>query len=152
MPQFTLSERWLHPEGTFPAQLVEWSESTGQFGDRIKWTFETNQTTESGEPGKLHYFTGLNISARSKLGALIMALGGTLPETKEAAEAFDPEQFIGKVCRLRILHEPGSDGTDWSNIKELFPAKKLQPTLTATPAGGKSPPKEDDADDPFAQE
>ena len=123
MSMFTLSERYLHPEGTFPAQLVDWEEAPGKFGTQIKWKFETNVEKDDGTNATLSYFTGTNFSTdpRNKLLALMSAVRVPLPETKEEAAKFTPDVLIGKVCGIRIIHRPGSDGTEWANIDAVLP-------------------------------
>ena len=76
--------------------------------------------------------------------------------TPEEVEAFDPERLIGKACRVRVVHAPGRDGTDWANITDLFASKPGAGTAKTTPAfAGKSSTMPDDTpefEDPFKEE
>lgn len=141
MPEFTVSEYDKHPEGEFPAQLVAWEESEGQWGTQVKWFFETNQ-----EGPRLGYFTSTKIHPMSKLGMMLEALGVPLPRNQFEATTFDADSLIGKCCRVRVEHRG-----QFANIVEFLPLVRGNQEPAPVAAGATQAPVEvPDNYDPFA--
>jgi len=148
MPQFTVATGgdWeLHPEGVFPATLVDWVpiEGTyqGQTTERIQWKFETSEEREDGTPHQVSWFTSYKFGSpdqtgdkKSKLRTLCEMLGVYVPETNEEAAEFNPSDLVGGQLRVKIVHKENSEGNMRAIIFALMP---LRPAKAAS--GTKAP-------------
>ncbi len=138
---FDVADRWLHPEGIHVLQLVDVEETAGQYGDQMKWIWESEVKREDGEPPRLSHWTGTKFSPRSNLQKMFEAIGLPIPETRDEAKALTPDSFIGTRCRAQVTHDLSKDGSTWANIKQFAPLKKAggngaapAPTVKPEPA------------------
>lgn len=145
----TVKERFLHPEGVYPFQVVDCAKATGKFGDQFKWTLETNFERDDDQPPQITYYTPVDITAKNKFGKLLVALGVPLPDEDED---IDTDDLIGKVGRVRLKHSAGADGTIWANVDDLLPAEKFKKKKAAPPPPPVEEDDEEEAVDPFASE
>lgn len=115
-PTFQYEEVHLHPAGIFTAALVDCRLTER---DRVVWTFQTLPENEA-QPGPwphLGYVTGTMYHPENKLCRLMGALGvvdgaeccsgAHHPDRRAVREAvtnLDPDDVIGKQCRIRVEH------------------------------------------------
>jgi hypothetical protein len=115
---------WTHPEGKFPAKLVKVEEQAlNRYGASVKWTFETNVERDDGKPPELSKLTSMTLSAGSKAGEIILALGFEIP-CRDDIPNFDAKALIGSECQITVKHDDKGDGNVWANIELFEPVRK----------------------------
>lgn len=153
--RFEVPKYWLHPEGIFPAQIVTWEEADGKWGPRVKWVFETNQQRDDNKPAQLSFFTSCSFGKKSALSVMLTALGVAVPDTDEAAAAFNPDDLIGTECTIQVKHSLDNEGGMWANIEKIARKRPSQAVGTSAKA---EPQRElvgaavGPASDPFADQ
>jgi hypothetical protein len=110
--------------------------------DVLIWNFQSNLTTEDGEPQELDLLTPPSISEKNKTGRLAKMLS---PGLDIDTDDFDPEDYIGKRFSAFIIHEERNGRT------YAWPAK-LKPYVKAAKAGTKPAKPADEEEDAFADE
>lgn len=156
--RFTVADRVVYPEGTYTCQVTDYTPAEGKFGPQVRWTLELPEIErEDGRPARVSYFTSMSMSAKSKLGKLMMACGLEMPETQDEADEWSADLFLGKRCRVRLVHSMGTDGQVYCNVDDVLPLPKAPKAGGGVKVKKADPEPEEEASaagtvDPFAEE
>jgi hypothetical protein len=127
-PRFQYESAPLHPAGTFTAELVGWHQIEG---DRVRWLFETRpDNDESGaRPHRLEWVTGTVLRPENNLCWVLAALGvlpaaqcgaGADPAAvREAVAALNPDELLGRQCRIQVGHVRDDLGNTTARIETI---------------------------------
>ncbi|MFZ2096380.1 MAG: hypothetical protein WAV05_07050 [Anaerolineales bacterium] len=108
------------PAGTYSAKFATVEQTTGQFGDQIKFKLEL-PPDEEGESRSLIAWASMKFSPKSKLYEWAKAAifeGGDIPLDYN----IDCDEFLGKKVRI-VVTEADKDGTIINKIVQLLPYK-----------------------------
>jgi len=101
--------------GVYPVALEDIEETTGEFGDRLIWKFETQHD----EKVSIWVYTSTSFNGpRSKAKKLVE---GMLGKTIQVGETIDTDELIGMVCRALVTVQTRDDGSTRNVIEQLFP-------------------------------
>ena len=155
--EWTRSTFTPHPEGVFKAQFVEWApDDSGQFGQQVKLTFDTEEEMDDGRPFRISVWTKPSLHEKGRVAKLLKAFGESAEEVD--LDSFDLDDYIGRKCQVVIEHYRGQDGSEKAKIANFLPLQKGRKATEAAVEGapesggdraattgkGKSDPKWDD--------
>ncbi len=134
-PPFHYEEAEVHPAGVFTAELVEWRPIEGQ---RAVWHFRAIPSSDYDDwtPQALGFVTGTTCRPDNHLGQLLVAMGVVTdvrnpedldrPECRAALRTalrdLDPDDLIGRRCRMLVEHVRDDLGDLTARIRRLTPA------------------------------
>jgi hypothetical protein len=98
----------LHPVGRHRATIGEIFEKSTDYGPGLEFEFFTPE-------GRVTTLASQVYSAKSKLGQIVLAVAGKLPEE------FDTDKLKGKDLVIVVVHQKKDDGTTRDNITEFLP-------------------------------
>lgn len=137
---------YAHPEGWHLFKILSEEPSEGKFGTQIKFTLQSSQKNEEGEPIPMTYFTGTKLSSheKCKLTALFIACGvvDSFDDIEDNDEEWDTDILLGKVFEGRV-DEPTKEG-GFSNIGAIRPRKVKSRTATKQAVAEEADPFEDE--------
>ncbi|KKS41858.1 MAG: hypothetical protein UV61_C0001G0084 [Candidatus Gottesmanbacteria bacterium GW2011_GWB1_43_11] len=109
------------PEGLYKATVIAVEESTGNFGDYLKFRFEIIDGEQKGVSRTLVASKKIKVSSTgktSKLYGIIKALTKVEPVMDDD---FDVESLKGKACQILVKNGPTKDGITYQNITDVMP-------------------------------
>lgn len=134
-PPFHYEEAEVHPAGVFTAELVDWRPTDGQ---RAIWRFRAIPSSDYDDwtPHPLSFVTGTTCRPDNHLGQLLVAMGLVAevrapedldrPETRAALRErlrdLDPDELVGRQCRMLVEHVRDELGDLTARIRRLTPA------------------------------
>jgi hypothetical protein len=137
-PAFHYEEQEIHPEGVFTAELAGWRPLDSQ---RAVWRFRVVRTNElePWSPELLPFVTSTTYRPDNNLGRLASALGlvpGVVgpedlqrPEARSAVRgaiaAFEPDQLIGRQCRIVVEQVRDEVGDVHAHVKTVAPLGRI---------------------------
>lgn len=121
------------PEGMFQAvciDVVELGLVTTQYKgepytrrmSEIRWVLEENDP-KTGKPFMVLRRFSETLSPKGNLRPFLESWRGK-KFTNEELDGFDIEKLIGANCQIQIIHNIGSDGTTYANVKAAMPLHK----------------------------
>ncbi|MCC2672421.1 MAG: hypothetical protein K0Q72_4893 [Armatimonadetes bacterium] len=138
LPSFRYEEHAAHPEGVFTAELAGWRPLDSQ---RAVWQFRVVRMNdyEPWSPELLPFVTSTTYRPDNNLGRLASALGlvsGVAtpedlqrPEARSAVRgaitALDPDQLIGRQCRIVVEHLRDEVGDVAARVKTVAPLGQI---------------------------
>lgn len=150
------SERQLPDEGEhiLKLQSVEIQRITSKYpdgkaddgkADILAWSFISSTKDADGAPQELRLLTPPAISGRNRTGKLARKL---VPGLDPDADAFDPDELVGRIWTGYIAHETAESGKVYAHLVSAKPYKAAKPAPKPEPE-----PEPEPADiDPFADE
>ena len=119
----------LHPAGTFEGRLISLEEAENSHpeeGPQFRCIFETAYTSQLGGNLRIPYYISQKLNQRSKLAALVKALGIDLNQLPYGVD-FDTDELLGRTCNLVMEHQQRDDGSVSAEIISIL-AVERKPT------------------------
>ncbi len=124
--------------GTHYEQGQGWAKSIHKI--LLQWEFPTRRIEIDGEdkPRVLSQRFTLSLHQKSNLRPMLEAWrerAFTKEELDPDTGGFEMENVLGALCKILVLREPGKDGKEYANIKQVskFPANETKPEFTINP-------------------
>lgn len=133
------------PDGIYPAEVTDIEETTGQFGEQLKFTFRLLSQPDR----DIFYWCSKKFTGGTKPSKLYkvtrVLLGNPIPTNM----MFDSDQLIGRKARLNIIKVDTEKGTS-NRVEAVLPfaARPAQtaPHVAEEPPLPPEPPEEDGED------
>lgn len=131
---FQYEDSEIHPAGVFTAELIGWRALDGC---RALWRFRAIPASdfEAWKPEPLPFVTGTTCRPDNHLGQVLVALG-VVPgvqgaedldrpeiraQMRAALETLDPDDLLGRPCRIQVEHVRDDLGDLSPRIRRLTP-------------------------------
>lgn len=92
------------------------SDKTINDKELYEFRFCVDELTSTGEPKMISCLASRILSARSKVGQIISALTGNVPDKE-----IDLDSLVGCECQGVIAHRQDADGRVWDQITSFLP-------------------------------
>lgn len=122
----------VHPQGLYIGKPIELKPTKNQWGDRIRWIFETNKKGEDGQPLKVSItsgYTGLG-NEKAWLERILAAFGFDTSEAYWTSfsdlSGFDFLINEGHSLGLEVKHFDKEDGTVGDYVAEVMTLDALE--------------------------
>jgi hypothetical protein len=122
----------VHPQGLYIGKPIELKPTKNQWGDRIRWIFETNKKGEDGQPLKVSITSGYSGLGNEKawLERILAAFGFDTSEAYWTSfgdlSGFDFLISEGHRLGLEVKHFDKEDGTVGDYVAEVMTLDALE--------------------------
>lgn len=125
-----------HPVGVFAAVLVDWEETSNDYGDQVALKFDSEELMQDGQPYRVTLWVKPILNPKSKAYATLQAFGVPVDTVDPAAIPAILDALVERNApiRLGIKEYTRQDGTKGTKIDSLYPLK--QPAAKPTPSTG----------------
>lgn len=122
----------LCPVGLHRAQVKEITQFTHDaWGERVKFTFETDVIGEEGDNLIVFNEASLKLSPISKLTSIVEGILGCPVTPEERKNGFDVLSLLGKTCKISVKHKFSQAGNEYAFVDAVITDngnKQQQPT------------------------
>ena len=109
------------PVGLHPAKVKAIESFTHDaWGERVKFTFETDKVGKEGQSLSVFHEASLNLSSKAKLSSIIESITGRLITPDERKEGFDVEALVGMTCTINVKHKLSQTGNEYAYVDAIL--------------------------------
>ena len=90
------------------------------WGERVKFTFETDKIGKEGQHLSVFHEASLNLSPKAKLSGIIESITGRLITPDERKEGFNVESLLSKSCKINVKHRLSQAGDEYAYVDALI--------------------------------
>ena len=109
------------PVGLHPAKVKAIESFTHDaWGERVKFTFETDKVGKEGQTLSVFHEASLNLSSKAKLSGIIESITGRLITPDERKEGFNVETLIGMTCEINVKHKLSQAGNEYAYVDAIL--------------------------------
>ncbi len=128
----------LCPVGLHPVQVKEITQFThDSWGERVKFTFETDVVGKEGDNLIVFNEASLNLSPKSKLNGIIESIIGRQITPEERRNGFDVLSLLGMECQISVKHRVSQSGNTYTYVDAIITDNgNCQQQQTPDEAGG----------------
>lgn len=120
------------------------------WGNRIKFTFETDKIGKEGQPLCVFHEASLNLSPKAKLSGIVESIIGRSITLDERKKGFDIESLVGLTCQINVKHRFSQTGNEYAYIDAILTDNGNQQTMPpATVEADNEESEAEAADIPF---
>lgn len=140
----------LCPAGLYPATVVKVTPFEHEsWGERVRFTFETDQIGKEGQTLSVFHEASLNLSPKAKLSGIVEDLLGRPITPEERKNGFDIDSLVGITCQVNVKHRFSQTGNEYALVDAVITGNgNGQQSPTSTTAEDHN---DVDADDEFVE-
>lgn len=100
------------------------------WGDRVRFTFETDKIGKEGQPLSVFSEASLSLSPKAKLSGIVENILGREITSVERKNGFDIEPMLGMKCMVNVKIRVSKAGNEYSYVENVITdnGNQQQPT------------------------
>jgi hypothetical protein len=109
------------PAGLHHAKIADITQFTHEnWGERVKFTFETDQIGKEGQNLSVFHEASLHLSPKAKLSGIVESILGRSVTPEERKNGFNVEKLLGKKCQVNVKHRFSQTGNEYAYVDAII--------------------------------